>query len=79
MWDQSEHLRRVLLPRHTSLIPQFTRTGWDSNPRYRYRYTGFRDRLLQPLGHLSNRAKYCSPIKIEIEVRSDSQRYMQMV
>ena len=31
------------------------RTGWDSNPRYRYRYTGFRDRLLQPLGHLSSR------------------------
>ena len=30
------------------------RTGWDSNPRYRCRYTGFRDRLLQPLGHLSN-------------------------
>ncbi len=29
------------------------RTGWDSNPRYRYRYTGFRDRRLQPLGHLS--------------------------
>jgi hypothetical protein len=29
------------------------RTGWDSNPRYRCRYTGFRDRLLQPLGHLS--------------------------
>ena len=29
------------------------RRGWDSNPRYRKRYTGFRDRLLQPLGHLS--------------------------
>jgi hypothetical protein len=29
------------------------RTGWDSNPRYGYPYTGFRDRLLQPLGHLS--------------------------
>jgi hypothetical protein len=29
------------------------RTGWDSNPRYPYGYTGFRDRLLQPLGHLS--------------------------
>ena len=33
------------------------RTGRDSNPRYRCRYTGFRDRLLQPLGHLS---WYCS-------------------
>ena len=30
-----------------------TRTGWDSNPRYRCRYAGFRDRFLQPLGHLS--------------------------
>lgn len=29
------------------------RTGWDSNPRYGCPYTGFRDRLLQPLGHLS--------------------------
>jgi CheY-like chemotaxis protein len=29
------------------------RTGWDSNPRYPCGYTGFRDRLLQPLGHLS--------------------------
>src|SRR5439155_19568526 len=26
------------------------RTGWDSNPRYPCGYTGFRDRLLQPLG-----------------------------
>ncbi len=31
------------------------RTGWDSNPRYPCGYTGFRDRLLQPLGHLSRR------------------------
>src|SRR5678816_667212 len=30
------------------------RTGRDSNPRYRCRYAGFRDRFLQPLGHLSN-------------------------
>jgi hypothetical protein len=29
------------------------RTGRDSNPRNRCRFTGFRDRLLQPLGHLS--------------------------
>ena len=27
------------------------RTGWDSNPRYPYGHTGFRDRLFQPLGH----------------------------
>jgi hypothetical protein len=33
------------------------RTGRDSNSRYRvHRYAGFRDRCLQPLGHLS-----CSP------------------
>jgi hypothetical protein len=32
------------------------RTGWDSNPRYRFRHAGFRDRFLQPLGHLSNTA-----------------------
>ena len=31
-----------------------TRTGRDSNPRNPYGFTGFRDRLLQPLGHLSN-------------------------
>src|SRR5207253_11378481 len=32
------------------------RTGRDSNSRYRvHRYAGFRDRCLQPLGHLSNR------------------------
>src|SRR6267154_634045 len=30
------------------------RTGRDSNSRYRvHRYAGFRDRCLQPLGHLS--------------------------
>ena len=29
------------------------RTGWDSNPRYRFRHAGFRDRFLQPLGHPS--------------------------
>ncbi len=27
------------------------RWGWDSNPRYRFRYNGFQDRRLQPLGH----------------------------
>ena len=29
------------------------RRGGDSNPRYRYRYTGFRDRHIRPLCHLS--------------------------
>ena len=32
-----------------------TQTGRDSNSRYRCRYDGFRDRCLQPLGHLSIR------------------------
>ncbi len=36
------------------------RTGRDSNPRYRCRYIGFRDRRLQPLGHLSVRASAAS-------------------
>ena len=31
------------------------RRGRDSNPGYRKRYTGFRDRRLQPLGHLSTK------------------------
>ena len=29
------------------------RREWDSNPRYPHEYTGFRDRRLRPLGHLS--------------------------
>ena len=29
------------------------RKGRDSNPRYRFRYSGFQDRRLQPLGHPS--------------------------
>jgi hypothetical protein len=29
------------------------RRGWDSNPRYGYPHTAFRERHLQPLGHLS--------------------------
>ena len=43
-------------PRHAEQVHWrivATRTGWDSNPRYRCRYAGFRDRFLQPLGHLS--------------------------
>ena len=30
------------------------RRGWDSNPRYAYAYSGFRDRHVQPLRHLSD-------------------------
>src|SRR5688572_2909654 len=29
------------------------RRGWDSNPRYACAYSGFRDRRVQPLCHLS--------------------------
>src|SRR5258706_15819750 len=29
------------------------RRGWDSNPRYTCAYSGFRDRYIQPLCHLS--------------------------
>ena len=32
---------------------EFWRKGRDSNSRYRYRYAAFRERCLQPLGHLS--------------------------
>src|ERR1700733_12068258 len=31
----------------------YWRRGRDSNPRYRYRHTAFREQHLQPLGHLS--------------------------
>ncbi len=31
----------------------FWRRGRDSNPRYGFPYTAFRERRLQPLGHLS--------------------------
>ena len=30
------------------------RRGWDSNPRYSCPYSGFRDRPIQPLWHLSS-------------------------
>ena len=30
------------------------RRGRDSNPRYTFAHTGFRNQLLQPLGHLSS-------------------------
>jgi hypothetical protein len=35
------------------------RRGWDSNPRYGYPHTAFRERHLQPLGHLSSSAREC--------------------
>jgi site-specific DNA recombinase len=31
----------------------FWRRGWDSNPRYRFRHNGFRDRPIRPLWHPS--------------------------
>src|SRR6185369_3692649 len=40
----------------SSLLPwslRSLRKGRDSNSRYRYRYAAFRERCLQPLGHLS--------------------------
>ncbi len=41
----------LLRPR--TAVLNLVRRGRDSNPGYRKRYTGFRDRRLQPLGHLS--------------------------
>src|SRR5262245_12527915 len=32
------------------------RRGWDSNPRWSYPHSGFRDRPVQPLQHLSGRS-----------------------
>jgi hypothetical protein len=32
------------------------RRGWDSNPRWSYPHSGFRDRPVQPLQHLSERS-----------------------
>src|SRR5688572_4758433 len=34
------------------------RRGWDSNPRYACAYSGFRDRPVQPLWHLSGGAYF---------------------
>src|SRR5229473_5850319 len=36
------------------------RRGWDSNPRYACAYSGFRDRHVQPLRHLSGVADFTS-------------------
>lgn len=53
------------------LFREEERTGRDSNSRYRvHRYAGFRDRCLQPLGHLSwslrsYRAKWSSSTRHE--------------
>src|SRR5258706_8305981 len=38
------------------------RRGWDSNPRYACAYSGFRDRHVQPLRHLSGRAHFTSAL-----------------
>ena len=52
--------RAARRPAHTRQIktaPNGTvfiwRRGWDSNPRYACAYSGFRDRYIQPLCHLS--------------------------
>ncbi len=42
-----------------SLRPIDKRRGGDSNPRYRFRYTGFRDRHDRPLCHLSECGNIC--------------------
>src|SRR5215471_14854411 len=34
------------------------RRGWDSNPRWSYPHSGFRDRPIQPLSHLSAKPKH---------------------
>ena len=47
----SQHLIQA---RTSGITREAERTGRDSNSRYRvHRYAGFRDRCLQPLGHLS--------------------------
>ena len=40
---------------HSSTSP---RRGWDSNPRPLLRDSAFRERCLNPLGHLSNEWNY---------------------
>ena len=58
---RSEHDARRLAPPSAVLRRLFLRTGRDSNPRYPYGHTGFRDRRLQPLGHLSKRLDVETP------------------
>jgi hypothetical protein len=51
----SHSLRTADNPAPRGLRRNTRRTGRDSNSRYRvHRYAGFRDRCLQPLGHLSS-------------------------
>ena len=47
-------LPNLLSSKQLRTIRLAKRRGGDSNPRYGYPYTGFRNQLLQPLGHLSN-------------------------
>src|SRR3972149_3456799 len=42
------------------------RRGWDSNPRYTCAYSGFRDRPVQPLWHLSGVAYFSRLIKAAV-------------
>ena len=45
------------------------RRGWDSNPREAYASSGFQDRRIQPLCHLS-KIRSCSPAAQKISVTS---------
>src|SRR5258707_4872442 len=54
------HLPR--LPKDQLLKELDWRRGWDSNPRYAFAYSGFRDRHVQPLRHLSGRAHFTSAL-----------------
>src|SRR5258706_12340653 len=45
------------------------RRGWDSNPRYAWAYSGFRDRHVQPLPHLSDLRAHFTPREIKARDR----------
>ena len=45
--------RKMLRVTLAGQAPSAWRKGWDSNPRYSYLHSGFRDRRLRPLGHPS--------------------------
>src|SRR6266568_1396779 len=50
-----------VLEKEKKLLTRWRR-GWDSNPRYACAYSGFRDRHVQPLRHLSGRAHFTSAL-----------------
>ena len=51
-----QYLVNTLYINYVSLLRW--RREWDSNPRYACAYTGFRDRPIQPLWHLSGRRDF---------------------